>query len=146
MAKLTLKGDGFKDAEAQGGGYTWSLGCCVRNSPSTKGASLHPKPITIFHVSLWSSSLQCVIRVPVGTQHSLWNGGEKKKEDIVYFCCDRGKPGIFSIPRQLSVLSLIAWLCLFPNPDLQIDPKGLLPLESSRLSSRVTPWKVQPKP
>lgn len=60
---------------------------------------------------------------------------EKKYEDIVYFCCDRRKPRIFTIPRQLSGLSLIAWLCLFPNPDLQIDPKGLLPLESSRHSS-----------
>lgn len=74
------------------------------------------------------------MNVPVGIQHSLWNG-EEKKEDIVYFCCDRRKPRIFSIPRKLSGLSLIASLCLFPNPSLQIDPKGLLPLESSRYSS-----------
>lgn len=67
---------------------------CVRNSPF-----VHSKPITtILHVSFWSSSLQYT------TDMSQWVSstprGVEEKEEIVYSCCARWKPGISKHPQD----------------------------------------------
>lgn len=113
-------------------------------------AFMRSKPITtISHVSFWSSSLQYVTDMSQEVSSSPC-GVENRKILFIPVVTEESQE-FLGIPRLLSWISFIACLRLVPEPALQMhwsiqipfDPERLLPQESPRRCSRVTP---KPKP